>query len=359
MICMYTLGGEKWLKKVVEACRARGDKIGVLEMLAETARGKAAEEHSWILDHAPRSLDETLQWLADEGVAGMENAEMLGLKTPNVVDFPVPQTISFVFYYRNRPLQLFKNCLKSLLNQTRKVDEILVSDVGSCEPYGSDMRKLCDEHGARYIYSKLPLTESATDLHGYTKGYNIGVRQAKGDLIVTSGMDFIFESNMVECILDYYRWGVKTFKKDVFLSAKCHKLNFVPSLEQLDDFDGLMSQAEWRGGYGILCARREWWHKVHGMDESLRWYEDLDLAKRAAMDGLQILWLGDPAVNRNIGKNCRMIHQPHIQSTPQAFNMRDPEVVDLVKRAKHLIAPKTEVSIVRNGDDWGIVEGLK
>jgi len=72
MICLYTLGGEEWLNKVYDAHIKKGDKPERLDVLMEQAKKKAEEERRFILDNAHRTLTETINWMKENNIAGVD-----------------------------------------------------------------------------------------------------------------------------------------------------------------------------------------------------------------------------------------------------------------------------------------------
>jgi glycosyltransferase involved in cell wall biosynthesis len=88
------------------------------------------------------------------------------------------------------------DCLKSLSDQTRQPNEVVVVDNGSEDNTADIAREL----GARVLRYPRP------DLHFGNIGmvFQTGVEAAEGDVIVTTGADFIHPEDYVEKLERYY-----------------------------------------------------------------------------------------------------------------------------------------------------------
>lgn len=260
------------------------------------------------------------------------------------------KTLSIVMPFRNRPLPPFEVALKSLEMQTQQPDEVIIVDIASTEDYSNQMRGLCEEYSVSYTHIDLDLPDKAIDVYLWNTCFNHGVRKATGDLVMYSALDRVYEENMVGCLLDYYnfvvdRWG------DAYFASKVYNLYRTPDLEELFNFDTLIAEAEWRGGYGYWGTSREWIHKVKGLDESIRWYEDLDLTRRAKLDGLSVIWVSHGRIQKHIGKISRVLHLANHPVGRRKYGGRD--VTAIATRGKLGLSQNSE--IVRNDETWGLI----
>jgi glycosyltransferase involved in cell wall biosynthesis len=91
--------------------------------------------------------------------------------------------ISIIVPTYNRKFFL-ENCLKSLFNQTYPQDkyEIIIIDDGSNDGTGELIKKLSKNHHLRYFYQ---------ENKGWSSGRNLGIKKAKGEIIVFIDSDCI------------------------------------------------------------------------------------------------------------------------------------------------------------------------
>lgn len=265
------------------------------------------------------------------------------------------RTISLVVPYRNWDSGIFRVALHSLELQTKPVDEIILVDIASSEPFKTDIEMLCGEYDVKYYHLPINLSDKAIDVHLWNTCFNFGVRKATSDLIIYSGVDRIYEKNMVECVLDSYEWNISRGKKESFFCAKVYNLFRTPKLSELKNFDALIKEAEWRGGFGFWGASSKLLHQIHGLDETIRWYEDWDLAGRAKRAGASILWLSHGKPKGFKRWHTRVLHlADHPKSRKQH---RGHDVQEVATRGKSGISG--DPSIVRNGEDWGLLTEAK
>ncbi len=155
------------------------------------------------------------------------------------------ETITFMVPNRNRPARYLRNCLYSLRHQTREIDEIVVSDMSTQEPFRTETEELCDEYGAKFVHTEVseedvsyeeyrsdlddyrngvvypwdgkpkpkPWVETVglekyfdryVDLYLHTLCYNVGLRNCTKDLIVWFGQDTLLSENGVDVIMSIF-----------------------------------------------------------------------------------------------------------------------------------------------------------
>ena len=260
------------------------------------------------------------------------------------------RTLSVVVPYRNWPLDVCEVGFKSLSMQTQPVHEIILVDIASTQV---GIEALCDNYGIKYYYLDIDAPDEAIDVYLWNTCFNYGIRKATKDLVMYSAADRVFESNMVECLLDYYNWHLLKKDKVGFFCSKVYNLMRTPELCELDDFDALIEEATWRGGYGYWGSTREWLHKVRGLDETIRWYEDLDLARRASRDNGRdsILWISNGWIEKCLNKCSRVLH---LANHPVGRKKHSgPGIVPIAQRGKQGLSQN--LTVIRNGDSWGLV----
>ena len=263
-------------------------------------------------------------------------------------------SLSVVIPYRNWSLDVCEVGFKSLNMQTQPVDEVILVDIASTQ---QGIESLCDNYGVKYHRLDIDAPDEVIDVYLWNTCFNYGVRKATKDLVMYGAADRVYESNMVECLSEYYDWHLTKNGVKGFFCAKVYNLMRTPTLYELEDFDALIDEATWRGGYGYWGSNREWLHKVRGLDETIRWYEDLDLARRASRDGGRrvILWISNGRIERYLNKCSRVLH---LSDHPVGRRKHaSPGIVAIAQRGKRGLSQN--LTVVRNDDSWGLVTEKK
>jgi len=255
------------------------------------------------------------------------------------------KSISFVFPFFNRDSYDFELSLKSLEQQTVPVDEIILVDYASDKPHCDDIADVCDRYGVDRIYlHQLEGTPpNYRAIYFWNTGANAGIRKAKSDLIFYTGIDKMFHPETVEEIFN----GFNESTNRVYHGKA---VNFLRQARELDlntiTYDSIFNECKWRGGYAYHCATREWWHKIRGVDEVLKWYGDIDLARRVKLDKLGTYW-GKPVI--------------HLAMHPSNHRVYDSKGGVMLRRiGKKFIARNSKVNrVVRNDETWGMLTEKK
>lgn len=263
------------------------------------------------------------------------------------------ESISAVVPFRNRSVEDFEVCLYSMQRQTRLFDEIIVVDIMSDEPFKTKMRKLCKSKDVDYHRIDIDAPEKAIEVFLWNTCHNYGLRLAKSDLVCTTGCDRIYERNLVKVIVETFNRNKEHTGRGTVMTTGIRNLLRTPSFGELEDFDKLMHEAKWRGGYGFLCASRLWLGKVHGFDEELRWYEDIDLAVRAKYDGLHFTRLCKGKIRgRAADGEYRMLHMAwHKKKVRKSYAGKN--VLEIARLGKRCC--KGGQSIIKNDENWGVL----
>ena len=280
------------------------------------------------------------------------------------------ETMTLMVPYRNYPIAPFRIALESMRRQTRPFDEIVVSDFASREPFKGDMRRLCREYeqelGIKYIYTAVESTEitdkvldKILSVHLWQLNWNIGIRNSTSDLIVMSGIDRVFDDGVADIIFSFYNhWSGNSRVGEAWLSGRVKNLHRVPQISELDNFEKLMDEAKPRGGYGFIATSKKWLHKVQGLDESIRWCADIDLAMRAKFDGVPVIWISHGRAANRAGRYGWILHVATHGRSIRKFGGAD--VTDVARRGKWFIhRTHCNRKIVRNDEDWGILTDEK
>jgi len=219
--------------------------------------------------------------------------------------------VSVVITTYNRAGHL-RRCLPTLLNQKTKPDEVIIIDDGSQDQTREIVKGLQNEYpeqNIKYVYNHNP---------GYTGSSlakNIGIRQAKGEIIIFSEPEILC---VTDCISQHLEWQKKG---NYFVSAGTIYFVFGKAVETLTlrDFkepDRIIRREgikEWKDGYWPekydiavqrnvratynASVKRDALIRIGGWDERFKnfWgWEDLDLQSRLGMAGIQCI--GDESI---------------------------------------------------------------
>ncbi len=308
-------------------------------------------------------------------------------------------TISFMIPNRNREKRYLDSCLYSLSIQEDPVEEIVVADMSTMEPYISETEDICDEYGAKLIHTSIPpedinyedyLTERENynsgkttpwtktvpmpqkwitkipeedfyeryvDLFLHTTNYNIGIKNCTKDIICWMGQDTLASNNTTKVVKAIYNYP---WRKPVVIRGKCWYLpeRCKPTHDDIKEWHPLelSDGRKWRGGLAFIAGTREWFHKIRGFDQTIRWYNDNHLIKRARLDGKIFIWCGrkTSSIPKVHVKECSFLHLSHDRKKPKHFGRKkDPSVVALARRGKFLLSGSVKSPIICNDDNWG------
>jgi len=241
------------------------------------------------------------------------------------------KTVSFVYSFRNRSIPQFKNCLSSLDWQTIKPTEVIVTDMSTVK--SEEITQLCKDFNVNYTYLKVEGEEHWVDLNVFYRCHNISLRKATSDLIFWTGTDLIYHRTLIEKSLELINLDF-----NLFLTCQTKRLNYTPDPPlNHDKLFHKMSKWEnfWEGA--VLGATRQWWRKVRGFDQRIKWGLDQDIMKRAEIDGLKLT---------NIG--VQTVHQPHRDFREN----RRKDFIDIVKNREWII--ERDKTVIRNNANWGL-----
>ncbi|MDF2881119.1 MAG: putative glycosyltransferase [Clostridiaceae bacterium] len=204
--------------------------------------------------------------------------------------------LSIIIPSYNKP-ELLKKCIKSIKDTKNSDFEVIIVDNGSTEPL------FFDEENVRYIKLKFN--------HGFSKAVNIGIKQAKGNLIAILNNDTEVDTFWIENIIN-------TFEKNSDIIYATSKIKSLKNKELIDDVGDVIlsygrvykigNKEKDMGQYDEQCFifgasgcasvyRREFFDKVGYFDEDFFAYlEDVDLSFRANLLGYQCLYVPSAVV---------------------------------------------------------------
>ncbi len=280
---------------------------------------------------------------------------------------PIAKTMTLMIPVRNVQAAPLRVSLESVKRQTHRFDEVVVSDFASYEPFKSDIEELCSEYqealNVKYVYTSPPdidleiperVLDKILSVHLWQMNYNIGIRKSKSDLIIMSGSDRVFRNDTAQIMFEFYNyWCGRSPKKEAWLSGRVRDLSRVPEISELDDFDKLMEEARSRGGYGFMGTSKKWLYEIQGLDETIRWCADIDLARRAKFDSVPVIWVSHGRAANRQNKYGKILHLTTHTKSIRKFGGAD--VTDIARRGKWFIH-RTDGNrkVVRNDSNWGI-----
>lgn len=238
------------------------------------------------------------------------------------------------------PLDTLRPELWQLTHQTVNPVEILVISASPSDEFRAALREMCAEFAPLVRVIDAPQLNNPTDpTYGYTynssHSFNIGIKQSdpRSDFICLLGAGLLFSETSLEALGETMEHGALCEAQMALLPAD-YEIGWVETLwnrwddlvEHLDAFSRSISFATG----SLMCISRDWFFKVHGLDEvnyPLS-YNDSDLHRRARLDGLTLKivpW----------GK-MQMVHVMHKQRYQlQAY------------------PDGRETNIIANGEQWG------
>lgn len=253
--------------------------------------------------------------------------------------------LTIVIPIRNIYGSRIRNCLKSIQLQNLKFYDIIIADYGSSETnFNKLMEELKDIECTVY---RCP-TKAVWSL---SIARNIGIRRAKGSIVMTLDADMILEPMVLGTLVNLYKDN-----KNYLVISTVRDLNKSVELNQIKlpkDYEMLRQESQYRHGVGgLMSAPRKWWHKVRGFDERMTGWgaEDDDLKKRAKSDGRTVINLQSLKHPKTM-----VFHQWH----PKPWLVKSGQMSkkELDKRAKanlNLYRRAYLASVFRNNGDWGI-----
>jgi len=172
-------------------------------------------------------------------------------------------------------------------NKKNGIREVIIVDDGSTDGSVEFVRNFKSQT------SNLRLIEQKEN-NGFSVAVNLGVRNAKGDLVCLLNTDVSPSRNFLEYVLMHFN------DENVF-AVSLHEKGYGPAVGYFRngyfEHGGLPARKEitetmWvNGGSGVF--RRRMWKELKGFDEELLspfYWEDVDISYRAQKRGYRVLW---------------------------------------------------------------------
>lgn len=213
------------------------------------------------------------------------------------------------------------NVIRAKDYKKNSIREIIIVDDGSTDNSVEFIKKLKSQTpNLRLIGQK--------ENNGFSAAVNLGVRNAKGELVCLLNTDVSPSENFLENVLVHFE------DKKVF-GVSLHERGYGPAKGYFRngffEHGGLPVQSEtlqtmWvSGGSGVF--RRSLWKELKGFDEELFspfYWEDVDLSYRAQKRGYRVLW--EPG--------ARVLHQHESVINASNFARRK---MNLIKERNQLL----------------------
>jgi len=240
-------------------------------------------------------------------------------------------SLSVVTCFHKRSIEQFRNSLETLKLQTIPPTEIILSDYSKL--LNPEMKQLCQEYNVKHLFLDMKQPEKTLALNYFTVAINAGIRQATSNLILHTGIDYLFKDTVLSLVHEAYKKNPNSL-----ITAPCYNLGFTPKKTSKKSMDLMWKHAKRKSrGQAIICAERGWWLKIRGYDQRLWRGEDEDLIRRARLDNRKIIRL-----------KCGIYHQPHRASRHEYADKRDEKDAVFYEVCK-------EQTVIRNDDEWGVI----
>lgn len=243
--------------------------------------------------------------------------------------------ISFVTTVYNEE-NTISSLLESLFNQTRLPDEVIIVDGDSQD---NTVKRI------RNFLSTLPKNKSLPRVHLISKpcnrseGRNLGIKMAKGEIIVLTDAGCIldkhwveriikpFANNSVDAVAGYYAGRYQTIFQQcqipyfLVMPDKVNPQNFLPATRS-------------------MAIKKQVWKELGGFPEEFSHNEDYVFAKKLKKMGKKIAFAGDAIVYwlpKKTLKDCFLMFFRHAYGDAEARILR-PKVVILFIRYVFIIS---------------------
>jgi len=254
--------------------------------------------------------------------------------------------ISILIPYKNRNLDVFKKLVADSLS-LQEFDEIHVCDFGSTQNR-DEMKDLCIDYNFKYSSFDFEggICEAGIDIFLWNTLLNKMIKDAKGDVIIVSGIDKMFQNDVAEWIEETY----EAFGDMFMIRTKAWQTKET-TLPINETFNDIASRCYIRG-YGFWGATKKMFHHCRGIREDIRWFEELELFGRGKLHKIPLPWI-------NNGKKdfCRIIHFFGTHLHTKNVYYRD-DIRPIFRLAKTYIRD-TARPLQQDLKDWGIITNEK
>ncbi len=302
-------------------------------------------------------------------------------------DIPI---FSVVIPLRDRWGTRLRNCVESIVNQTLQPLEIIVADYGSTEEGHDAIMKILEDYDCTVYY--YPTDE----IWSLAVARNMGIRRSnhRCENVAVIDADLILEPRVMEVLSRAHasrsRSYISSFIRMLRPKIDARYVEFMENCvasgrsradcileykklysgrpdEEPDDFRLPQDSAKLRGiaradrsgisaGWGgLVSAPRDWFFKVRGFDERMKFWggEDGDLWKRAGLDGMNCYRINDLEET-----DTEVYHQFHDDCISAGYEEPWGLTILTTEQDHHITWNKTlmarDNTIIRNNDNWGL-----
>ena len=210
---------------------------------------------------------------------------------------------------------LTEKCLRSLETTTKVPHEVIVVDNGSIDGTGEFLKSYAAERAAAKS-DNVRVVLNAENL-GVSKGFNQGLKEAKGDYMVLLHNDVVLPSQWLERLLRHFYMDKKagmvgprsnTAKPHQFAPLGYRDLGEYPDFAEafFNRNKGNRTRVDSLGGF-CLAVKREVLAKIGLLEETytIARYEDDDLCMRARLAGSRLVVADDVYVHHAGGASFK------------------------------------------------------
>lgn len=247
--------------------------------------------------------------------------------------------ITLVFTYRNRDLNLVRNCLNSLAHQTHTEFDVKFVNYGSTVDFTTNLKQLL----SNYSFVKLiDVAEVNQQLWNKSRAINIALKQCNSPFFFVADVDMIFKSNFIEKLHHYKNEEEVHYFQVGFLSEEeCKKTT--------DFSDYKINFLSTEAATGMTLYSTNLLQKINGYNEFYHGWgaEDTDVHVR-------IRKLNYPVIFHQ--EELLILHQWHAKNY-RSKNSKEPFHSQLEKINHHYLAQtkKDQTTKANLKFDWGKV----
>lgn len=201
--------------------------------------------------------------------------------------------------------------LKSIQWQVFKDFELVIADGGSSnynqlQSYFNSFQGVIPVRLVQYLIGE-PFERAKLN--------NVGIRQSKGEYIMTTDIDMLFAPKFISTLLTFLTPKTMVESRTMYWKSFIANEIYSHKIDPLTNLDackiGRIKKQSTAGG--CQCLHRDSWKLLRGFDEKyIGWgSEDFDLLTRAQMAGLNVKWMGESL------EDIMLFHQPHAKTSEQ------------------------------------------
>lgn len=187
--------------------------------------------------------------------------------------------ISVIITTCNREVEILKEAIDSVINQTYKDIEIIVVNDSPDSKYRKDIDKLVFTYNNKVRYFVNNIKKGAN----YSR--NFGIDNSMGDFISLLDDDDYWDKTRVEKIMYEFEKGADIVYSDMIVFSKNYQKYNKRIYPSKDDVVKEMLAFNFLGGFSNVSFSKKIFYDVGKLNESLLAYQDQDLFIRLVLNG--------------------------------------------------------------------------